>query len=102
MCSTSENLRQLAEWEGKGTAARQRLIEKLQGMCASKVAVFVTSHSILGLSGLCCKPVRLIKCFAYVLKILAQLSTPVLLYSIYAILYLGYKFMFVKNKDTLD
>ena len=31
MCSNSEDLYEMANWAGKGTESRQRLIEKLQG-----------------------------------------------------------------------
>ena len=31
MCSSSEDLREMAAWEGKGVVSRQRLIERLQG-----------------------------------------------------------------------
>ena len=31
MCSNSEDLYEMANWAGKGTESRQKLIEKLQG-----------------------------------------------------------------------
>lgn len=37
MCSHAEDLRAKAEWEGKGTASRSRLLDKLQSeqMCSN-------------------------------------------------------------------
>lgn len=37
MCSHAEDLRAKAEWEGKGTASRCRLLDKLQSECHHSV-----------------------------------------------------------------
>lgn len=34
MCSHAEDLRSKAEWEGKGTASRTKLLDKLQSECS--------------------------------------------------------------------
>lgn len=34
MCSHAEDLRAKAEWEGKGTASRTKLLDKLQSECS--------------------------------------------------------------------
>ena len=42
MCSNSEDLYEMANWAGKGTESRQKLIEKLQGK--SVVVLDISGH----------------------------------------------------------
>lgn len=44
MCSNHVALRQMANWEGKGTASRTKLMEKLQGLCLSTLTSY--SHDL--------------------------------------------------------
>jgi len=36
MCNGADEMRKLADWDGKGQLSRQKLMEKLQGGCLSK------------------------------------------------------------------
>ena len=48
MCSNPEDLHEMADWSGKGTETRQKLIEKLQGNLANQAKILVTSFVLIG------------------------------------------------------